>query len=68
MDEKVVYMIDAEQRRYEVAKLVLPMFLKNAIGGNSNRRLVTGVLQDAVNDAVEVADLLTERLAEGGTR
>ena len=62
-NDNYVMGVDIEQRRYETALRLLPFFLKT---GNSN--LVTNALQNAVNDAVETADLLIERLAEKGDR
>lgn len=59
--------MDNENKKYEIAKMMLPFFVKEA-NENKNGRLVTGVLSEAVENAVEVAELLIQRLKRGGER
>ncbi len=58
---------DWEARKYKTARLVLPYFLKMAAMEN-NGYLVTSDIQNAVNNAAEVAETLVRRLEKGGTR
>lgn len=51
--------VDLDQRRYEIARLVLPYFLKKS--ENEHGRLVTSGWQDAVDNSIELADYFIER-------